>query len=147
MAELQGMRAMAAPRNGLVRWARWFEPAMLLWLVLIAVLVFLVANPMVRLVLASFETSESGTPTLANYVIAYGNLRSLSALFNSLLYGVAVTLLAIVFARHATRRARSPPLDGAPVHSGGRVTSPVSLLLRPSTLGPLGGPRGSGIIA
>jgi iron(III) transport system permease protein len=98
VAELQGMRAMAPPRNGLVRWSRRFEPAMLLWLVLIALLVFLVANPMIRLVLASFQASESGAPTLANYVIAYGNLRSLSALFNSLLYGVAVTLLAILFA-------------------------------------------------
>jgi ABC-type spermidine/putrescine transport system permease subunit II len=98
VAELQGMRALTAPRNGLAGWLRRFEPAMLLWLALIAVLVFLVANPMVRLIVASFQASDSGAPTLANYGIAYGNLRSLSALFNSLLYGVAVTLVAIVFA-------------------------------------------------
>src|SRR5260221_2997611 len=98
VAELQGMRTFEAPWNGFAGWLRRFEPAMLLWLALIAVLVFLVANPMVRLVVASFQTSDSGAPTLANYVIAYGNLRSLNALLNSLLYGVAVTLLAILFA-------------------------------------------------
>src|SRR5258708_36998719 len=110
VAELQGMRAFAAPRNGLAGWLRRFEPAMLLWLALIAVLVFLVANPLVRLIVASFQTSDSGVPTLANYVIAYGNLRSLNALLNSLLYGVAVTPPPLPFSVPIARGPPRPPI-------------------------------------
>jgi iron(III) transport system permease protein len=77
---------------------RRFEPAMLLWLALIGVLLVLVVGPIWRLVISSFQATEGGQLTLANYAIAYGTLRSWAALLNSLLYGVAVTLVAIVFA-------------------------------------------------
>ena len=40
---------------------------------IIAVLLFLVVNPVWRLLLSSFEKTDSGELTLANYVIAYGN--------------------------------------------------------------------------
>ena len=36
------------------------DPSMLLWLAMIAVLVFLVASPMVRLVVSSFQEPETG---------------------------------------------------------------------------------------
>jgi len=88
----------APPRRWLEGGLRRFEPAKLLWLGVVAALVFLVANPMLRLVVASFQATEGGAASLENYVIAYGNLRSLTALLNSLVYGTAVTLLAIVFA-------------------------------------------------
>jgi iron(III) transport system permease protein len=75
-----------------------FEPAMLLWLVLIGVLLFLVVGPVLRLFLSSFQATDGGDLTLANYAIAYGTARGWEALLNSILYGVAVTLVAIVFA-------------------------------------------------
>src|SRR6266446_2383708 len=74
----------------LARGRRRFEPVMLLWVALILVLLFLVVNPVLRLLVSSFEATDSGKLTLANYVIAYGHLRGWSALLNSLLYGAAV---------------------------------------------------------
>ena len=54
-----------------VQWALGFrlrriEPSMALWILLIAVLVFLVASPMVRLFVSSFQEAETGRFTLAN---------------------------------------------------------------------------------
>ncbi len=70
---------------------------MALWLLLIAVLVFLVASPMLRLVVASFQEPESGRFTLANYAQAYGRLSHLRAILNSLELGTGVALLAGIF--------------------------------------------------
>ena len=81
----------------LAHWLRRFEPSMLLWLAMIAVLVFLVASPMLRLVISSVQEPETGSLTLANYREAYGSVRQLQALFNSLELGVGVALLAGVF--------------------------------------------------
>ncbi|TMJ46109.1 MAG: iron ABC transporter permease [Alphaproteobacteria bacterium] len=85
------------PAGALARRLSRFEPSMLLWLAMIAVLVFLVASPMVRLVVSSFQEAETGRLTLANYSEAYGNLRQLQALLNSLELGIGVALLAGVF--------------------------------------------------
>ena len=74
-----------------------FEPSMLLWLALVAVLVFLVASPMVRLLVSSFQEADTGRLTLSNYLAAYGSLRHLQALWNSLELGIGVALLAGVF--------------------------------------------------
>jgi len=67
---------------------------MLLWLALMAVLAFLVVNPMFRLVSASLEEPGSQALTLANYRAAYGSLRHLQALLNSLEVGTGAALLA-----------------------------------------------------
>ncbi len=45
---------------------RRLEPAMLLWLLIVAVLIFLVASPMVRLLVSSFQEPDTGRLTLAN---------------------------------------------------------------------------------
>src|SRR5438477_10396471 len=92
-----GTLARAAPGGALRRRLAFLEPSMVLWIVLIAVLVFLVASPMVRLVVSSFQEAETGRLTLANYSEAYGNLRQLQALLNSLELGIGVALLAGVF--------------------------------------------------
>ena len=70
--------APGAGASALARRARFAEPGMALWLTLIAALVFLVASPMLRLVLASFQEPESGRFTLANYAEAYGRLTGAS---------------------------------------------------------------------
>src|ERR1700686_97645 len=86
------------PLSWLPRGRGRFEPVMLVWVALIGVLIFLVVNPVLRLLVSSFEATDGGQLTLANYVIAYGNPRGRSALFNSLVYGAAVTLVAIILA-------------------------------------------------
>ena len=88
----------ALPRlsEGPLRRLRHLEPSMVLWLVLIAVLVFLVLSPVVRLVISSFQEAETGRFTLANYAEAYGSLRHWRSLLNSLHLGVGAALLAAV---------------------------------------------------
>jgi len=74
-----------------------FEPANLVWIALIAVLLFLVALPIAKLLIVSFET-RAGAFTLANYAAAYGRERYVAALVNSLLLGVAVAGVCVVLA-------------------------------------------------
>ncbi|HEY1542063.1 MAG TPA: iron ABC transporter permease, partial [Xanthobacteraceae bacterium] len=76
---------------------RRFDPSMLLWFVMIAALIFLVASPIVRLLISSFQDTDTGRLTLANYRDAYFNLRHLEALGNSIELGVGVALLAGLF--------------------------------------------------
>jgi iron(III) transport system permease protein len=74
-----------------------FDPSLLLWLALIAVLACLVLNPLLRLILSSFQAADTGRLTLANYLAAYGNVRHLEALANSLELGAGVAILATIF--------------------------------------------------
>src|SRR5437667_5434612 len=99
MASMSRVEALSRPEpaGALARRLSRFEPSMLLWLSMSAVLVFLVASPMVRLVVSSFQEAEAGRLTLANSVEAYGSLRQLQALLNSLELGIGVALLAGIF--------------------------------------------------
>jgi iron(III) transport system permease protein len=89
--------AQPAGRGAFGRRLAFLEPSMALWIVLIAVLIFLVASPVVRLVVSSFQEPETGRFTLANYAEAYGSLRHLQAVLNSLELGLGVALLAGLF--------------------------------------------------
>jgi iron(III) transport system permease protein len=84
-------------QSALVRRLRFIEPSMILWVLMIAALVFLVASPLVRLVVSSLQEPETGALTLANYRDAYGSWRHLRALSRSLELGVGVALLAALF--------------------------------------------------
>ena len=75
-----------------------FDPLILLWIVLAAILAFLVINPLLRLVLSSLEAADTGAFTLQNYVTAYGRPRYIQALWNSLSLGACVTALCLIFA-------------------------------------------------
>ena len=59
--------AVAQPRAG-----GRFDPLILLWIALAAILAFLVVNPLLRLVMTSLEAADTGAFTLQNYVTAYG---------------------------------------------------------------------------
>lgn len=96
-------RAAASP--GQASWAssglrrlRDLEPANLIWIALVAALLFLIAGPMVKLLLVSFETRGSGAFTFNNYLTAYGRARYLDALVNSLILGASSASLAVIFA-------------------------------------------------
>ncbi len=77
---------------------RRLEPATLIFLVAVAALVFLVVAPIARLLVSSFQSTETGAFTLANYAIAWGHPRELIAVGNSLRYALEVTILSAVFA-------------------------------------------------
>ena len=76
-----------APATPSARRFRLADPSMILWIAMIAILVFLIASPMVRLVVSSFQEPETGRLTLANYAEAYGRARHLQALWNTLQFG------------------------------------------------------------
>jgi iron(III) transport system permease protein len=87
-----------APRTSQApAWLR-FEPASLVWIVAVLALVFLVVGPVLRLVVSSVESTETGGFTLQNYAVAYGRLRDLAGLGNSLLYALGATVVSAVFA-------------------------------------------------
>jgi iron(III) transport system permease protein len=77
------------------RW-RHLDKTFWVWLVAIAVLVFLVVNPLLRLLVVSFQ-DENGAFTLANYVIAYRNIRHIEALGNSLVLGLGSGVTCLAF--------------------------------------------------
>jgi len=80
-----------------IRRFRLADPSMILWIAMIAILVFLILSPMVRLVISSFQEPETGRLTFSNYVEAYGRARHLQALWNTLVFGSGVAVLAVIF--------------------------------------------------
>jgi iron(III) transport system permease protein len=81
-----------------VRPARSFDWTFLVWLLFAAILVFIVVNPLARLVLSSFEHSDGSGYTIANYLTAYGRWRYIQALLNTLVMGAGTAALAAIFA-------------------------------------------------
>ncbi|WP_422014204.1 ABC transporter permease [Reyranella sp.] len=75
-----------------------FDSSWLLWIAIIAVLLFLVVSPFVYLVITSFQAERTGEFTFANYATAYGRARYVDALVNSLKLGAVSALLAGLFA-------------------------------------------------
>src|SRR3954471_17012791 len=89
---------LASPaERPLARRFRLADPSMILWIAMIAILVFLIASPMVRLVVSSFQDPETGRLTWSNYVEAYGRARHLQALWNTLQFGAGVAVLSCLF--------------------------------------------------
>jgi iron(III) transport system permease protein len=90
--------AIATRPPGVMARLRYLEPSTLLWILLVAILLFLVAVPIGKLLIVSFEKQGSGGFTLDNYFTAYGRARYLGALGNSLMLGTGAAALATVFA-------------------------------------------------
>jgi iron(III) transport system permease protein len=94
----EGAVMAAAPRAGFGARLRMLEPVTLLWLVLVAGLIFLVAAPLLKMLLISFEEQDTGDFTLMNYATAYGRQRYLDALRNSLLLGLLTAAISTIIA-------------------------------------------------
>lgn len=94
----KSLDARALQFSGVASRLRRLDASILLWLALIAVLAFLVLNPILRLIVSSLQETDTGNFTFANYRVAYGNVRHLRALVNSLQLGIGVALLATLFA-------------------------------------------------
>lgn len=76
--------------------SRLADPSLWLFGALIALLLFLVANPILRLVWDSISTA-GGEPTVRNFVQAFGRPRHVQAMLNSLYLGLGVTFLSLLF--------------------------------------------------
>lgn len=87
-----------SPAAGALSRPRGWDASWLLWIGIIAILLFLVVSPFVHLVATSFRASDTGEFTLSNYAAAYGRERYVEALFNSLELGAAAALLAGIIA-------------------------------------------------
>lgn len=90
--------ALDAPAPVRLARLRYLEPSNLLWFLLVLALLFLVAIPLGKLFVVSFEQQGTGAFTFANYLTAYGRARYIEALGNSLMLGAASAALSTVFA-------------------------------------------------
>ncbi len=75
-----------------------FRPDQLAWLALALTLAVLIIAPLSMLVVKSFTHGTTGGFTLENYVTAYGRARHVQALWNTLVMGLASTVLAVLLA-------------------------------------------------
>ena len=89
-----GLPSVASSASG--QWWRHVDRTAWVWLLAIVVLVFLVVNPLLRLLIVSFQQPD-GAFTLMNYVAAYSRSRYVDALFNSLILGVSAASLCLAF--------------------------------------------------
>src|SRR3984957_19718192 len=90
MSGVPGVRVTISAR------LRRFDPSILLWIAIAAVLIFLVVNPLLRLAITSLQDADTGAFTLHNYVTAYARPRYRESLWNSLELGALVTSLCLV---------------------------------------------------
>ncbi|MSP67319.1 MAG: iron ABC transporter permease [Alphaproteobacteria bacterium] len=84
--------------GGIVARLRHFDPTILIWLAIAAVLILLVVNPLFRLILTSLQDPVTGALTFDHYIYAYGRQRHLTALLYSLWLGLAVAAISVVLA-------------------------------------------------
>ena len=88
----EGAAGVATRRFAAIRGA--INPTTLVALLLVAILVFLVANPLFQLVKQSFTKTSDHSFTFANYVTAFGRPRYVQALINSLELGAVAAAIA-----------------------------------------------------
>ncbi len=85
--------AAAAPSR---RWI--FDVSTLIWIAATVILVFLIVAPMLKLLISSFQQTDTGVFTFENYVEAFSSERRLIGFGNSLLYGCCVVITGICLA-------------------------------------------------
>jgi iron(III) transport system permease protein len=71
------------------------------YVVVIGLILYLVLVPVLMLIYGSFRKEQSGLPTiwtLANYVEAYGDSRSFTAITNSFIYAGGATIISVALA-------------------------------------------------
>ena len=78
-------------------WQHW-NPTKLLWAGLALALILLVGNPLLRLILISFQDPSSGVYTFGNYTEIASRWRYLIGYRNSLALGFSVACLCLLFA-------------------------------------------------
>jgi iron(III) transport system permease protein len=88
-----------AAASGLkLRPRRSFDPMVIVWIGLAVVLIFLVANPLLRLVVDSFRAPDTGEFTWLNYVAAFTRQRHLQAIWNTMTMATLASAIAVAMA-------------------------------------------------
>jgi iron(III) transport system permease protein len=90
-------REAAVTPSAFGQWWRHLDKSSWVWLLAIAVLLLLVVNPLLRLLVVSFQQPDTGSFTLANYAMAYSRSRYLDALVNSLILGASSAGVCLLF--------------------------------------------------
>ncbi len=89
--------APSAAPSAFGQWWLHLDKLSWVWFLAIALLLFLVVNPLLRLLVVSFQQPDTGAFTLANYAAAYSRSRYLDALAKSLILGVSSASLCLLF--------------------------------------------------
>ena len=84
MVDIRADSAAAIPssppaRNRDLRPKRTFDPMIILWIVLALLLLFLIVNPLLRLIVDSFRQVNGSEITFANYISAFSRARHIQA--------------------------------------------------------------------
>ena len=106
----------------------------ILWVVLALLLMFLVVNPLMRLIVDSFRQVGGTDFTLANYVVAFSRARHIQAIVNTLWMASFASLIAVAMAvplAWAVSRTDMPGRDWA--HAG-----VIAAFITPTFLGAIG---------
>src|SRR5258705_9410032 len=89
----EAMASLPARETGL-RPKRTFDPMIILWIALALVLLFLIVNPLLRLIIDSFRQVNGTDITFANYVAAFSRARHIQAVINTLSMASFASLIA-----------------------------------------------------
>jgi len=104
------------------------NPTTLVALLLAAILIFLVANPLFQLVKDSFSNTSDHSFTFANYVTAFGRPRYVQALVHSMELGAVAAFIASIIAVPLAWGVSRTDMPGArfrPCHGAGVVPDPA----------------------
>jgi iron(III) transport system permease protein len=124
-----------AAASGLkLRPRRSFDPMVIVWIGLAVVLIFLVANPLLRLVVDSFRAPDTGEFTWLNYVAAFTRQRHLQAIWNTM---TMATLASAIAAAMAVPLAWAVSRTDMPGRSLAHV-SVIAAFIIPTFLGAIG---------
>jgi iron(III) transport system permease protein len=113
---------------------RSFDSMVILWIMLALLLMFLVINPLCRLIIDSFRQIGGTDFTLANYVAAFSRARHIQAVINTLWMASFASLIAVAMAvplAWAVSRTDMPGRDWA--HA-----SVIAAFIIPTFLGAIG---------
>lgn len=113
---------------------RSFDSMVVLWIMLALILMFLVINPLCRLIIDSFRQVGGTDFTLANYVAAFSRARHIQAVINTLWMASFASLIAVAMAvplAWAVSRTDMPGRDWA--HA-----SVIAAFIIPTFLGAIG---------
>jgi iron(III) transport system permease protein len=82
----------------MIRHLKLGEPSALFWLAFAAALIALVAYPIAQLLLTSVQVGPNDAFGFGNFTAAFGRTRQIDSVLNTIAMGVAVVLVASVFA-------------------------------------------------
>ena len=113
---------------------RSFDSMVILWIMLALLLMFLVINPLCRLIIDSFRQIGGTDFTLANYVAAFSRARHIQAVINTLWMASFASLIAVAMAVPLAWAVSRTDMPGR----GWAHASVIAAFIIPTFLGAIG---------